>query len=283
MRRLVALSLFFLCIIGAAWSQPPSAAQQAKSSGPVSIFKMGPGTTAPTLMPVDFSPAISNQCERKFKGKVEISLIVDAHGLAQNMLFLKPAVNDLDRVAILVAQMDRFTPATQAGTAIAVGQSLELNLESCLVSEVDSAGKRTYKLKLASVPTQKLKPYNDYPQEVVFATEQVPLASTSLTPDRMKQDGGSVSTPVPIISPQAEYSDEGLKKNINGQCLVSLYVDAYGLPQNLKLLRSLEPTLDQKALEAVDRYRFKPALRNKMEPVPVIITIEVNFRLGNYG
>ncbi len=283
MRRLVALSLLFFSVAGAAGSQPPPPAQQTKSSGPVPISKMGPGTIAPTLMPVDFSAAISNQCERKIHGKVEISLIVDASGLAQNMLFLKPAVNDLDRVAILVAQMDRFTPATQAGTAVAVGQSLELNLESCLVSEADSAGKRTYKLKLASVPTQRLKPYNGYPQEVIFGAQQLPASPNPVAPDQSKRVGGSVSAPIPITTPQAEYSDEGLKKNINGQCLVSLYVDAYGLPQNLKLLRSLEPTLDQKALEAVDRYRFKPALRSKMEPVPVVITIEVNFRLGYHG
>jgi len=280
---MVALSLLFFSVAGAAWSQSPSTAQLTQSSGPVSIAKIGRDTTAPTLMPVDFSPAISSQCERKFHGKVEISLIVDAHGLAQNMLFLKPAGNDMDRVAILVAQMDRFTPATQAGTAIAVGQSLELNLEACLVSEVDSAGQKNYKLKLGSVPTQKLKPYNDYPQEVLFATEQLPFSPGSQAPDRVKQVGGSVSAPVPIISPQAEYSDEGRKKNINGLCLVTLYVDAYGLPQRLKVVRSLEPTMDQKALEAVDRYRFKPALRNKMEPVPVMITIEVNFRLGYYG
>lgn len=36
--------------------------------------------------------------------------------------------------------------------------------------------------------------------------------------------------------------------------------------------------LDEKALEAVRKYRFKPALRNG-KPVPVIMTIEVDFRL----
>jgi len=36
--------------------------------------------------------------------------------------------------------------------------------------------------------------------------------------------------------------------------------------------------LDEKAMEAVRRYRFKPAM-NDGKPVPVMITVEVNFRL----
>jgi outer membrane biosynthesis protein TonB len=44
------------------------------------------------------------------------------------------------------------------------------------------------------------------------------------------------------------------------------------------VVRSLGMGLDEKALEAVSRYRFKPALKNG-KPVPAIITVEVNFRL----
>ncbi len=287
MRRLEALSLLLFYVASAARGQEPSAAQQMKSNGPVAISKMGPDTTAPALMPVDFSAILSKQCEHKFHGKVEIALIVDAHGQAQNMLFLKPAANDLDRVAIFVTQMDRFTPAIRAGTAVAMGQTLELKLEACFISQVDSAGQKNYMLRLSSMPEQKLKPYDGYPPEVIFAAAQLPASPRPAAPDQSNKPvdpsskvGGSVSAPFPITSPEAEYSDEGRRKNINGLCLLTLIVDAYGLPQRLKVVRSLEPTLDQKALEAVARYRFKPALRNKMEPVPVMITIEVNFRRG---
>jgi len=38
--------------------------------------------------------------------------------------------------------------------------------------------------------------------------------------------------------------------------------------------------MDQTALEAVNGYRFKPALRSRLEPVPVMITVEMNIRLG---
>ncbi len=39
--------------------------------------------------------------------------------------------------------------------------------------------------------------------------------------------------------------------------------------------------LDENAVGAVNRYRFKPAMKAGLEPVPVQITVEVNFRLGS--
>lgn len=91
--------------------------------------------------------------------------------------------------------------------------------------------------------------------------------------------GGGVSAPVPIVSPEAEFSDEARRAKYQGVCLVSLIVDAQGNPQNPRVIRALGMGLDEKALEAVRRYKFKPALKDGRTPVPVMITIEVNFRL----
>ena len=90
--------------------------------------------------------------------------------------------------------------------------------------------------------------------------------------------GGGVSIPVPIVSPEAEFSEEARRLKYQGVCAISIIVDARGYPQNLRVVRALGMGLDEKALEAVRKYRFKPALRNG-KPVPAIMTIEVNFRL----
>jgi TonB family protein len=257
--------------------------EQTKSTGPVSVVKTGSGIIAPAMKQVDFSPAIATQCERRFHGKVTLSLVVDAQGNAQNMLFLVPAVNDLDRLAILVAQMDRFTPAIQAGAPVAIGQQLELSLEACVISRTDNSGRTVHSLRLGSVPEQKFKSYDGYPSEVVFATERLPGNPRTLPLDHFHKVGGNISPPFPINSPDAEFSDEGRRKNISGVCVVSLFVDAYGMPHDPVIEHSLEPSMDQKALEAASRYRFKPAMRNKLEPVPVRIEIEVNFKLTGRG
>jgi TonB family protein len=59
-----------------------------------------------------------------------------------------------------------------------------------------------------------------------------------------------------------------------------LVVDANGLPQNIKVQRALGMGLDEEAVKAVKRWRFQPATKDG-EPVPVMINVEVNFRL--YG
>jgi len=89
---------------------------------------------------------------------------------------------------------------------------------------------------------------------------------------------GGVSYPVALVSPEAEFSDEARRAKYQGVCAISIIVDSRGYPQNPRVVRSLGMGLDEKALEAVAKYRFKPALKNG-RPVPVIITVEVNFRL----
>ncbi len=91
--------------------------------------------------------------------------------------------------------------------------------------------------------------------------------------------GGSVTGPVPLNSVEAEFSDEARRAKYQGVCLISLIVDAQGNPQNPRVVRALGMGLDEKALEAVRKYKFKPAMKDGKTPVPVMITVEVNFRL----
>jgi protein TonB len=90
--------------------------------------------------------------------------------------------------------------------------------------------------------------------------------------------GGGVSAPQLVFAPDPEFSDEARRAKYQGVCVVSLIVDAQGNPQRVQVVRHLGMGLDEKAVEAVKQYRFKPAtLQGK--PVPVEVNIEVNFRI----
>ena len=91
--------------------------------------------------------------------------------------------------------------------------------------------------------------------------------------------GGGISAPVPLNSVEAEFSDEARRAKYQGVCLIQMIVDAQGIPQNPRVIRPLGMGLDEKALEAVRKYRFKPAMKDGKTAVPVMITVEVNFRL----
>jgi TonB family protein len=95
----------------------------------------------------------------------------------------------------------------------------------------------------------------------------------------LAQVGGRVSAPVPLFQPEAEFSDEARRAKYQGVCLVGLIVDAQGNPQNVHIVRALGMGLDEKAMEAVRKYKFKPAMRDGKTPVPVQVNVEVNFRL----
>ncbi|MGD1095399.1 MAG: energy transducer TonB [Bryobacteraceae bacterium] len=90
--------------------------------------------------------------------------------------------------------------------------------------------------------------------------------------------GGGVSPPAVLHKVEPEYSEEARKAKWQGTVVLELVVDANGHPRDLRVMRALGLGLDQKAIEAVEKWTFKPGMKDG-KPVPVIATIEVNFRL----
>ncbi len=92
------------------------------------------------------------------------------------------------------------------------------------------------------------------------------------------QLGAGVTPPVPIYEPDPEFSDEARRAKYQGICVVGLIVDTQGNPQNVHVVRPLGMGLDEKAMEAVRQYRFKPASYHG-HPVAVEVYVSVNFRI----
>ncbi len=90
--------------------------------------------------------------------------------------------------------------------------------------------------------------------------------------------GGGVSAPTLVFKVEPEYSEEARKAKFQGTVVLYVVVDEKGNPRDLKVVRALGLGLDQKAIEAVQKWRFKPGLKDG-KPVPVAAQIEVNFRL----
>jgi TonB family protein len=90
--------------------------------------------------------------------------------------------------------------------------------------------------------------------------------------------GGGVSAPRAIYAPDPEFSEEARKAKYQGSVVLSAIIGPDGRPRSLRVLRSLGMGLDEKATEAVTRWRFEPAHKDK-QPVAVEVNIEVAFRL----
>jgi TonB family protein len=91
--------------------------------------------------------------------------------------------------------------------------------------------------------------------------------------------GGAVSAPIPLFEPEAEFSDEARRNKYQGTCTVEIVVDAQGNPRNPRVVQPLGEGLDEKAIEAVMKYKFKPARENgkpvAVWPVNVVVTFHL--------
>ena len=89
----------------------------------------------------------------------------------------------------------------------------------------------------------------------------------------------NVTMPRAIFQPGPEYSEEARKKKIQGTVVLSLIVGVDGNTRDIKIIRGgLGYGLDEKAVQAVSRWKFKPALKDG-EPIDKEIAVEVSFRL----
>lgn len=84
----------------------------------------------------------------------------------------------------------------------------------------------------------------------------------------------------PIYTPAPEYDPDARRAHVRGTVRLSIVVGADGLVHDAKIQKSLDPRLDQKAIEAVEKWKFDPAVQDG-KPIPVELPVEVSFRLYN--
>lgn len=108
-------------------------------------------------------------------------------------------------------------------------------------------------------------------------------APSAAAPDRdleagVYRVGRDVKAPSPSYRPEPYYSEEARKARYQGTVVMYVEVDSTGHASHLRVVRSLGLGLDQKAMQSVSQWRFKPGTKDG-NPVTVAATIEVNFRL----
>jgi TonB family protein len=90
--------------------------------------------------------------------------------------------------------------------------------------------------------------------------------------------GNGVTAPVLIHKTAPEYTEEARASHYQGTVVLSVKVEPDGVAHNIKVIRSIGLGLDEKAIEAVSQWKFKPGTKDGV-PVTVAAQIEVNFRL----
>ena len=89
--------------------------------------------------------------------------------------------------------------------------------------------------------------------------------------------GGNIKTPTKIKDRKPVYPPIAQSARVQGVVIIEATIGANGKVQDAKVLRSI-PLLDAAALDAVREWEFTPTTLNG-QPVPVIMTVTVNFTL----
>ena len=137
-----------------------------------------------------------------------------------------------------------------------------------LVAEADALTARAKELNVG----QTAKQGGNHPYR---PTTGPPVGGTDgMAPVRV---GGHIKVPTKVRDVKPVYPPEAQTAGIQGVIVLEATVAVDGRVSDAKVLRSI-PLLDEAAIDAVRQWEFAPTLLNGV-PVPVIMTVTVNFSL----
>jgi protein TonB len=97
-------------------------------------------------------------------------------------------------------------------------------------------------------------------------------------PPQAVRVGGQIKEPKKLKSVPPSYPDIAKQARVQGVVILECTISPQGKVANVNVLRGI-PLLDQAAIEAVRQWEYSPTLLNGV-PVPVIMTVTVNFKLN---
>ena len=140
--------------------------------------------------------------------------------------------------------------------------------------------------------TIPVKPFGDATQTLIGVIDGVGTSpgpgdtgvGTSPGPDKPGLRDGAivggpgVTLPIPILRATPKYTVEAMRARIQGIAMIECVVLPDGTVGDARVTRSLDRRfgLDEEAIAAAKRWRFRPGLFNG-KPVPVVVTIELAF------
>ncbi len=90
--------------------------------------------------------------------------------------------------------------------------------------------------------------------------------------------GGNIKEPTKTKNVAPVYPDIAKQARVQGIVILECTISPQGRVTDVKVLRGI-PLLDQAGIDAVKQWQYTPTLLNGV-PVPVIMTVTVNFRLN---
>ena len=82
-----------------------------------------------------------------------------------------------------------------------------------------------------------------------------------------------------LYCPDPTYSDDAVKVKVQGTVLLQVVVGPDGRPTSVRVTKGIGLGLDEKAIETVRTWRFKPSIGPNGRPATTTVNVEVQYRL----
>jgi TonB family protein len=252
-------------------TQPPQLSSAPRPAAPISteplpegVYRAGGDVNSPTAI-FKIDAGYPDQARSAgLSGTVVVRAIVGVDGVAREFKVVRAVAPVLDQKALETARLWRFRAGDKDGVPVPVEVLMEfafgsgtqpLPVQAPVTSPVT-----------APPPPPSAKAPKDPPYDPAFDAGPVyPI-------------GAGVTAPTIIYKTEPSYTNEAREKKLSGNVNLSLIVNAAGQPKEIQVTRTLGMGLDEKAVEAVSKWRFKPGMKDGV-PVRVRVTIFVAFQI----
>jgi len=153
-----------------------------------------------------------------------------------------------------------------------------------IVGTLEKRG-NSYVLQLNPVRTassETLAPLSStFESNEFFESLFLPLPSDVPSLSRQTQPGSQKGASMPscIRCPDPSYTDLARRARINGTDVFQVLISAEGEAKQIRPMKLIGYGLDEQAFSTIKKWRFKPATNKDGTPVPVVVPVEVTFRL----
>ncbi len=218
------------------------------------------GLAAPVILPSNSTISTPKDCV-EFNGVVRFSTMIDSAGVPRVLKTTEASDERLVSFARKLIEAQRFRPAVLNGSATAVAVELTVGLHTCAHREKAPIDNNFYRFTLRAHPLIALA-------VVASPTMQEAASEPIAGQARAEQVGQGISAPIPIVLTDPKIPISG-KLRKRGHCFLGVTIDPDGIPQDVHVIRGLDPELDSAVMNAVKSWRFRPALRDSSTPVAV--------------
>ena len=213
------------------------------------VYSAGPGIVAPIVIQRAQAAYPADAPAESIEGECVVSMIVGVDGVPTDIRVVRTHGASFDTAATEAVRQSTFQPGTIDGKPVPVRMF---------------ARTRFYEDLRPTFPRILMR--FGQPMGTGFQGRPVFPILRGDTPPRV------------LNTVEPAFTEEARRKKIQGIVMISVLVNEEGMPIDPKVTRPLDPGLDEKAIECVLEYRFRPAM-HEGTPVATRITVEINFRL----